>query len=139
MKIAHLDTAHFLTNNANAMERLRRVRDRHQVSLRSTRMVENNWAIEAADMGCVLGNAFTEESYRFAGKPIHRIPLSSVRQYDWLADKDFDACRKTYLWFGSGGFAHKGLDLVIDAFADLPDHRLLICGPLDLQTSDLVP
>lgn len=133
LKIAHLDTAHFLTNNANAMERLRRVRDRHQVSLRSTRMVENNWAIEAADMGCVLGNAFTEESYRFAGKPIHRIPLSSVRQYDWLADKDFDACRKTYLWFGSGGFAHKGLDLVIDAFADLPDHRLLICGPLDLE------
>lgn len=133
LKVAHLDTAHFLTNNANAIERLRRIRDRHNVSLRSTRMVENNWAIEAADMGCVLGNAFTEDSYRFAGKPIHRIPLSSVRQYDWLADKDFDACRKTYLWFGSGGFAHKGLDLVIDAFAELPDHKLLICGPLDRE------
>ena len=133
LKIAHLDTAHFLTNNANAMERLRRLRDRHQVTLPSTRMVENNWAIEAADLGCVLGNAFTEESYRFAGKPVHRIPLSSVRQFDWLENKDFDACRKTYLWFGSGGFAHKGLDLVIDAFADLPDHRLLICGPLDLE------
>jgi len=133
LKIAHLDTAHFLTNNANATERLRSIRDRHQVSLRSTRMVENNWAIEAADMGCVLGNAFTEDSYRFAGKPIHRIPLSSVRQYDWLADKEFDACRKTFLWFSSGGFAHKGLDLVIDAFAELPDHRLLICGPLDRE------
>ena len=133
LKVAHLDTAHFLTNNANAMERLRRIRDRHQVSLRSTRMVENNWALESADMGCVLGNAFTAESYAYAGKPIHRIPLSSVRQYDWLEDKDFDACRKTYLWFGSGGFAHKGLDLVIDAFAELPDHRLLICGPLDRE------
>ncbi len=133
LRIAHLDTAHFLTNNANAMERLRRLRDRHHVTLPSTRMVENNWAIEAADMGCVLGNAFTEESYRFAGKPIHRIPLSSVRRYDWLADRDFDDCRNTYLWFGSGGFAHKGLDLVIDAFVDLPDHRLLICGPLDLE------
>lgn len=133
VKVAHLDTAHFLTNNANATERLRRIRDHHKVSLRSTRMVENNWAIEAADMGCVLGNAFTEDSYRFAEKPIHRIPLSSVRQYDWLADKDFDACRSTFLWFGSGGFAHKGLDLVIDAFAELPDHKLLICGPLDLE------
>jgi glycosyltransferase involved in cell wall biosynthesis len=133
LKVAHLDTAHFLTNNANALQRLRRIRDRHQVSLRSTRMVESNWAIEAADIGCVLGNTFTEDSYGFAGKPIHRIPLSSVRQYDWLADKDFDACRNTYLWFGSGGFAHKGLDLVIDAFADLPNHRLLICGPLDLE------
>ena len=133
LKVAHLDTAHFLTNNANAFDRLLSIRDRHEVSLRSTRMVEDNWAIEAADMGCVLGNTFTEDSYGFAGKPIHRIPLSSVRQYDWLTDKDFDACRKTCLWFGSGGFAHKGLDLVIDAFAELPDHRLLICGPLDRE------
>ena len=132
-KVAHLDTAHFLTNNANATERLRQVRDKHQVALRSTRMVETNWALEAADIGCVLGNEFTAESYRYAGKAVHRIPLSSVRQYDWIEDKDFDACRNTYLWFGSGGFVHKGLDLVIDAFAELPDHRLLICGPLDLE------
>ncbi len=133
LKIAHLDTAHFLTNNANALDRLRRIRDRRGVSLVSIRMVEHNWALEAADMGCVLGNAFTKDSYSYAGKPVHRIPLSSVRQYDWLEDKDFDACRKTYLWFGSGGFAHKGLDLVIEAFAQLPDHKLLICGPLDQE------
>lgn len=133
LKIAHLDTAHFLTNNANATERLRQVRDRHRVALRSTRMVEANWALEAADIGCVLGNAFTVDTYEFAGKPVHRIPLSSVRQFDWQADKDFDACRKTFLWFGSGGFVHKGLDLAIDAFAELPDYRLLICGPLDLE------
>jgi glycosyltransferase involved in cell wall biosynthesis len=132
-KVAHLDTAHFLTNNANALERLRQVRDTHEVSLRSTRMVESNWALEAADIGCVLGNEFTAESYRYAGKAVHRIPLSSVRKYDWIEGKDFDACRNTYLWFGSGGFVHKGLDLVIDAFAGLPDHRLLICGPLDLE------
>ncbi len=133
LKIAHLDTAHFLTNNANATERLRQVRDKHGVALRSTRMVESNWALEAADIGCVLGNAFTAETYRYAGTPVHRIPLSSVRQYDWQEDKDFDACRNTFLWFGSGGFVHKGLDLVIDAFAELPDCRLLICGPLDLE------
>lgn len=133
LKVAHLDTAHFLTNNANATERLRQIRDQYNVTLRSTRMVEANWAIEAADLGCVLGNAFTADSYGYAKKPIHRIPLSSVRQYDWLEDKDFDACRNTFLWFGSGGFAHKGLDLVLEAFADLPDHKLLICGPLDLE------
>ena len=133
VKVAHLDTAHFLTHNANATRRLLDIRDRHGVSLRSNRMVEENWAIESADMGCVLGNAFTADSYRFAGKPIHRIPLSSVRQYDWDDDKDFDACRDTFLWFGSGGFAHKGLDLVLDAFSGLPDLKLLICGPLDVE------
>jgi len=115
VKIAHLDTAHFLTHNANALGRLRDVRDRHGVALRSNRMVEDNWAIEAADMGCVLGNEFTADTYRYAGKPIHRIPLSSVRTFDWDDGKDFEACRDTFLWFGSGGFA------------------LIICGPLDVE------
>lgn len=133
LKVAHLDTAHFLTHNANAMQRLKDIRDRHGVSLRSNRMVEDNWAIEVADIGCVLGNVFTEDSYRFSGKPIHRIPLSSVRQYDWDDDKDFDSCRNSFLWFGSGGFAHKGLDLVLDAFSSLPDLKLVICGPLDVE------
>lgn len=133
LKIAHLDTAHFLTHNTNALVRLRDIRDRHGIALRSNRMLQNNWAIEAADMGCVLGNAFTTDSYSYAGKPIHRIPLSSVRSFAWQDDKDFEACRDTFLWFGSGGFAHKGLDLVIDAFARLPELRLIICGPVDLE------
>lgn len=133
LRIAHLDTAHFLTHNANALQRLQDIRDRHGVALRSNRMVEDNWAIEAADIGCVLGNDFTAASYRYAGKPIHRLPLSSVRQFDWDDDKDFAACRDTFLWFGSGGFAHKGLDLVIDAFAGLPDLKLVICGPLEVE------
>lgn len=133
LKIAHLDTAHFLTHNANALARLRDIRNRHGIALRSNRMVEDNWAIESADMGCVLGNAFTADSYAYAGKPIHRIPLSSVRSFDWQEDKDFEVCRDTFLWFGSGGFAHKGLDLVIDAFAQLPDLRLVICGPVDQE------
>ena len=133
LKIAHLDTAHFLTHNANALARLRDIRERHGIALRSNRMVEDNWALEAADMGCVLGNAFTADSYAYAGKTIHRIPLSSVRSFDWQDDKDFEACRDTFLWFGSGGFAHKGLDLVIDAFARLPDLRLVICGPIDKE------
>ena len=133
LKIAHLDTAHFLTHNANALARLADIRQRKGVALRSNRMLEDNWAIEFADMGCVLGNRFTAESYAYAGKPIHRIPLSSVQRFEWDEEKDFDACRNTFIWFGSGGFAHKGLDLVIDAFADLPEQRLLICGPVDIE------
>jgi len=133
VKIAHLDTAHFLTHNANASIRLRDIRDRHGIALRSNRMVEDNWAIESADLGCVLGNDFTAATYAYAGKPIHRIPLSSAHEFDWDSSRDFETCRDTFLWFGSGGFAHKGLDLVIDAFAGLPDQKLLICGPLDVE------
>ena len=134
LKIAHLDTAHFLTNNAGALSRLLSARERHGVALRSPRMVEENWAIEAADMGCVLGNQFTADSYAYAGKPIFRIPISSPRTYDWPADKDFEQVRRHFLWFGSGGLVHKGLDRVLTVFRDLPDFRLHVCGPLERET-----
>ena len=48
----------------------------------------------------------------------------------WPEKKDFEACRKRYLWFGSGGLVRKGLDLALEAFAGMPDHHLTICGPI---------
>ncbi|AVF67387.1 glycosyltransferase [Vibrio alginolyticus] len=33
-----------------------------------------------------------------------------------------------YLWFGSRGVVHKGLDVVIDAFKEMPNKRLHVCG-----------
>jgi glycosyltransferase involved in cell wall biosynthesis len=35
------------------------------------------------------------------------------------------------MWFGSGGLVHKGLDLVLETFVDMPDYHLTICGPID--------
>ena len=37
------------------------------------------------------------------------------------------------MWFGSLGFVHKGLDLVLEAFRDLPDLQLTVCGPIDTE------
>ena len=133
LKIAHLDTAHFLTNNANALARLVDTRERRGVTLRNLRTIEENWAIEAADMGCVLGNEFTAESYKYAGKPIHRIPISCTDTYPWPEDRNFDDARTRFMWFGSAGFVHKGLDLVLEAFKDLPDLSLTVCGPMESE------
>ncbi len=133
LKVAHLDTAHFLTHNRAAWDRLHSLGERSGLALRSPRMLEENWAIEAADMGCVLGNQFTIDSYAYAGKPIYRIPLSTTLTYEWNEDKDFDACRRNFVWFGSGGLVHKGLDRVLEAFRELPECHLTVCGPLDRE------
>ena len=130
LKIAHLDTAHFLTNNARALARLVDTRERRGVALRNLRTIEENWAIEAADMGCVLGNEFTAESYKYAGKPIHRIPISCTDTFPWPEDRKFEDARTRFMWFGSAGFVHKGLDLVLEAFKELPDLSLTVCGPM---------
>lgn len=133
LKIAHLDTAHFLTNNANALARLVDVRERRGATLRNLRTIEENWAIEAADMGCVLGNEFTASTYRYAGKPIYRIPISCTDTFPWPENRNFDEARTRFMWFGSSGFVHKGLDLVLEAFKESPELSLTVCGPMESE------
>jgi len=50
--------------------------------------------------------------------------------YPWPEEKDFEDCRKRFIWFGGSDLAHKGLDLVLDAFAEMPEYDLAVCGPI---------
>lgn len=40
-------------------------------------------------------------------------------------------CNKNFLWFGSNGAIHKGLDILIDIFKKQKDYNLYICGMSD--------
>lgn len=128
-KVVHLDTAHWLFNNTAAYTRLLDVQMRRQTTLYNAKMVEVNFAIEHADMGTVLGNDFTLDTYRYAGKPLYRIPISAPATYGFPENRNLTEARRHYLWFGSSGFVHKGLDRVLEAFARLPDLHLHVCGP----------
>ncbi len=130
IKIAHLDMAHWIVNNALAYQRLKSLQERRCATLGNIKFAEINWAIESADYATVLGNQFTIDTYRYAKKPLYRIPISTCDQYPSPQDKDFEWCKRNFLWFGSGGLVHKGLDLVLEAFADLPDHHLYVFGPI---------
>ncbi len=131
INVAHLDTAHWTTSNCNAYKRLEDLKHRRNISLSNAKFIEINNAIECADLGTILGNKFTIDTYAYAGKPIHRIPISTTGTYPWPKKKSFSNCRKNFVWFGSSGFVHKGLDLVLEAFAAMPDYNLIVCGPFD--------
>ncbi|WP_338421665.1 glycosyltransferase [Nostoc flagelliforme] len=92
-----------------------------------------NLGIEYADYGIVLGNEFTINTFKYANQPIYRVPLSNPTVYPWPEQKDFEAVRKNFLWFASHGFVHKGLDLVLEAFAQMPDFHLTVCGPISKE------
>jgi glycosyltransferase involved in cell wall biosynthesis len=128
-KVVHLDTAHWLFNNTAAYRRLLDVQQRRKVTLYNPKMVEVNWAIEHADLCTVLGNDFTLDTYRFANKPLHRVLISAPEVYDYPEARDIGTARQHFMWFGSSGFVHKGLDLVLEAFAGMPDCHLHVCGP----------
>lgn len=134
LKVAHLDTAHFGFHNAAQEERLTRLRarlrGRRDCRLGAPRTMPPNRLIETAGCATILGNAFTRETYAFAGKPLFRIPISTPALFPDPRDRDFGTARNAFVWLGSGGLVHKGLDLVLEAFAGLPDHRLVVCGPV---------
>lgn len=128
--IAHLDTAHYVYNNRAAYERLLALQQRRGLTSTSVRIVEPNRAIERASAGAVLGNrAFTAATYAYAGKPLYPLAVPAAVSLPWI-ERDYDACRRRFLWMGSAGFVHKGLDLVLETFASDPSLGLDVCGPL---------
>ena len=131
LKLFHADTAHHLVHNAAERARLDALEARRGVRLKPRRLMPPNRALEVADAVTVLGNEWTAATYRHAGKPVHRVPISAPLEYPWPAGKDFAEARRRFLWFGSGGMVHKGLDLVLEAFAGLPALELTICGPVE--------
>jgi glycosyltransferase involved in cell wall biosynthesis len=133
IKIAHLDTAHFLFNNASAYNRALALQQRRGFTSASIRVVEHNLAIEHCDYAAVLGGDFCMSTYRYAGKPMFRLPVPTIRDYPLDAEKDYAAARNRFLWFGSFGFVHKGLDLTLEAFTQIPTLHLKVCGRLDVE------
>ncbi len=131
IKIVHLETAHWLYNNAAALRRLQEVQSRRGVALTSFTEIKMNRAIEAADYATMLGNDYTYEGYAFAGKPVFQLPNPGNSLHPWREDKDFNDCRTRFLWLGSRGLVHKGLDVALEAFARMPDLHLTVCGPID--------
>ena len=130
IRILHVDTSHWLFNNMAEYRRLELLRQRRGFALHPDRYLTPNFAIERADYATVLGNHFTMSTYSHANKLLFRVPISSATVYPWQDDKDFEQVRNHFLWFGSSGFVHKGLDLVLEAFAQMPKYRLTVCGPI---------
>lgn len=52
--------------------------------------------------------------------------------------KNFFGVSQDVLWFGSRGVIHKGLDLLIDTFNELPDWTLHVCGVEKKDLKDLM-
>lgn len=127
-KILHATGAHWRVQNASEQRRMLNLEQRRGLVLKLRRQNIENRGAEAADDIVVLGNDFTVDSFGFAGKILHRVPISSAFEFAWTGDRDFESARRRFLWMGSYGMVHKGLDLVLEAFAAMPDLKLTVCG-----------
>jgi glycosyltransferase involved in cell wall biosynthesis len=131
IKILHCDTAHIVFHNAAEMNRILDLQARKGVTIPPNRFERPNLGVEYADYITTCGNEFTIGTYRYSRKPIYRLPITVDLMWPWPEGKDFDLCRRQFVWFASRGMVHKGLDLVLEAFTELPDYRLSIIGPVE--------
>jgi glycosyltransferase involved in cell wall biosynthesis len=127
-RVLHATGAHWLQANQAELTRLAAIRDRNGVVLLPQRQVIPSNSATLANHITLLGNEYTMKSFEFAGKPIARIPISSAYEFPWPEGRDFSKAKKNFLWVGSFGMVHKGLDLVLEAFAKMPELSLTVCG-----------
>ncbi|MDO9523366.1 MAG: glycosyltransferase [Methanocorpusculum sp.] len=131
-KILHITGAHWKFQNTAETKRLSDLKSRRGFSLKPRRQVTPCNGIEYADCATILGNKFTQDTYAFSKKVLYPIHLSTSLLFPHY-EKDFTKINKNYLWLGSTGMVHKGLDLVLEAFSQLPDYNLIVCGPVDME------
>ncbi len=98
----------------------------------SSRLALATWRCQIvfADLVIALGNDFVADTYKEYN--INTVePISIFFKSSCLVDldkKDFAASKRNFLWWGSAGAIHKGLDLIVQLFAKRPDINLYICG-----------
>jgi glycosyltransferase involved in cell wall biosynthesis len=133
-KIFHVETAHMLYQNAAEYRRLLDVQNRRGVTLEPRRVERRiNRGIESADCAVLYGGEHSARTWAYAGKPMYQVPATPLRRFPAPVGKDFERARRSFVWKGSNGLVLKGLDLVLEAFADMPDHHLTVCGPIDRE------
>lgn len=134
IKIACLDTAHWVFHNQATYRRQFELQQRKGVTVAGSQcLIEPDLAIEHADYAVIYGNNWTMDTYRYAKVPLFCVPRFTGAALNRPEEKDPNACRRRYLWLADQGIVHRGLDLALDAFAAMPEYELYVCGPIERE------
>lgn len=102
--------------------------------IESSRFIYKDWPLqhEAADWIILHGNCFSKSTFRKNNIDVVKAPVYINHKSDF-ENKNWVNAKSNYLWFGSSGLIHKGLDLLIDTFTNRDDINLHICGNLESE------
>lgn len=125
-KIYYSTGQHWLTHNVGELSRIRDFYYRTGIYVDAERQIKPIYADDYADFMTYFGNEEMLKGYTTTcSKVLLNISALSPKVE---IKKDFDLARNHFLWIGGGGAIHKGLDLVVEAFASMPELTLHIIG-----------
>jgi len=130
IKIAYMTSSHSDHRNSAERRRLDELERRRGVKLLPRRQMEpiNNTWLRLADAMFFIGNQRNLSTYG-ENRPRH-VYLIKNTGYDFLTPECFTHKNpNSFLFIASGGQVHKGLDLVLEAFASRPYLELFVCSP----------
>lgn len=133
VKIAYLTTSNPIYQNNENRKRLNDLYKRRGVRLKPIREIESlSQKIEKYDAFCFMGNKYNLKSYKDFILP----PTYFMMNTGYDVSVDFSRKdSKKFLFLGSYGAVHKGLDLLLEVFADkCPDCQLYVCGKFSLES-----
>ena len=128
---------HVCHQNITTLQRVKDVYIKKGVWLgKSARFVEKTWTHQTSLVSGIiaLGNEVCADSYRkYYDGTVYSLPAPFYKTQngeDIITHRD-SSSKQHYLWFGSSGLIHKGLDLCLDYFSKNQDIFLHICGPIE--------
>jgi glycosyl transferase family 1 len=130
IKIFHPCWSHWIHNNQSVYKRLQELKERRGIVLKPEKQIKPNVSAELSDYITQRGHNFAAETYAHVDKPKIPIRHSTQCEYEWYDNKNYDTCRRNFLWLGGFGCLGKGLDLLLEVFSELTDCNLYICGNL---------
>jgi glycosyltransferase involved in cell wall biosynthesis len=128
-KIAYITGGNPEFSNQAEQRRLDDLFARRGVRLQPRRSTPhfNRCYLESFDGVLFIGNEYNLTTY--SGFTFQKVFHIKNTGYDFLLDREIPAkSAHDFLYIASAGQVHKGLDLLLEVFADLPGLRLFVCS-----------
>jgi hypothetical protein len=134
-RIYYATGAHVFHQNYAEIKRIDNANIRHNATILPKRLVPWTWSLSTSlsDSLIVIGNEWTKSTYtKYTNKEVLSINATALININSKKIiRDINKTKKNFLWFGSSGLVHKGLDLCLEYFIEHKDLTLHICGPME--------
>lgn len=124
-----------LFSNVATLNRLNDFYKRNnQLLFSSARYIKEDWPLqhEFSDWIILHGSSFAKSTYLAQNINTVHAPVFIYHSFN-RTNNEWISAKKNYLWFGTNGLIHKGLDLLLDSFKDMQDFNLHICGNIEAE------